>query len=119
MTSHFGKGTDHNGVTSFYGRKFYLRAGQAGPERSAGHIFRGRKFGDRIWLDVSRDKGRTWVGCGSRIGSHTRWFDHYDDSPDTLIRVCIRVNTQYGRKTKCQTVGNFPAYGRHWWKDSP
>lgn len=122
LTSHFGKNDPNynNGVTSFYGRKFYLRTGQGGPDRSAGHIYSGRQSGDRIWLDVTRDKGRTWVGCGSLIGSHTRWFAHYDDSANTLIRVCIRVDTRDGRKTKCQAVGNYTdANGRRWWKDTP
>lgn len=48
--------------------------------------------GDRVWVDISHDKGKNWRGCGG-------------------------VTTDGKRTTWCATVGDVKQGSARWWSD--
>jgi hypothetical protein len=95
------------GLTHFRGRTFQLRAKHYAGE-DAGNIAQGYRPGDQVWVDVSRDQGKSWVRCGPYPSDRTMWVPHRG----RWLRVCVRADGQ----TQCATNGDVQGDdGSLWW----
>lgn len=114
IISHKGKGTakyDY-GVTKYRGRQLILRTGRL-YDRSSARILKGHKKGDRVWVDITGNGGKSWQACGSNGSDRTGWFLH--NYKKRWIRACMKVDGH----VKCATNGNKSGPGkRKWWSDS-
>jgi hypothetical protein len=103
------------GKTKFRGRTIVLKTGRY-YDRSSGAIIKGRRGGDKVWVDITGNRGRSWQKCGVRSGKQTPWFQH-GTVRGRWMRVCIKVRSV--AKPKCAHVGNKTGPGnRKWWSDS-
>ncbi|MBO2458263.1 hypothetical protein [Actinomadura violacea] len=108
--SHKGKGTAkyNYGVTKYRGRQLILRTGRI-YDRSSARILKGYKKGDKVWVDITGNGGKSWQACGSTSGDRTGWFLH--DYKKRWIRACMKVDGH----VKCATNGNKKGPGKRWW----
>ncbi|MCC9710966.1 hypothetical protein E4N62_40495 [Streptomyces sp. MNU76] len=109
--THKGAGTPayNNGLTSFRGRVFQLRT-EPIFDYSQGNIASGYKSGDKVWVDISVDQGKSWTQCGPYYRDRTYFAYH----KGKWMRVCVNVDGI----TQCATNGNKTGPGgSKWWDD--
>jgi len=125
--SHKGKGGKGNGETKKDGRVLILSTGKV-PDYSAARLSGKTKKGDRVWVDISHDKGKNWKGCGGTVAGmdkakfHSKWYVHSSNTAVSVVknrvmRACARTTTNGKRTTWCATVGDVKTDGRYWWTD--
>ncbi|NUP36935.1 MAG: hypothetical protein HOY76_07920 [Streptomyces sp.] len=122
-----GSNTQNDGYTDKHGRKLQLATGKL-YDRSAGRLTHAKK-GDKVWVDISHDKGKTWKVCGSVTKGNTighvltsKIFIHSSgDVKNRYMRACAKT----GDKTWCADIGNKSNknvvgdnWTRYWWTDS-
>jgi hypothetical protein len=126
--SHKGKGDKkyNYGETKRDGRLLILSTGTAtSADNSAARLSGKVRKGDRVWVDISHDKGKNWKGCGGVTTDkadkqfYSKWYAHYRKGEITnrVIRACARTTTNDKRTTWCATVGDVKTSGRYWWTD--
>ncbi|MFE7330985.1 hypothetical protein ACFU8W_39890 [Streptomyces sp. NPDC057565] len=109
--THKGAGTPayNNGLTSFRGRVFQLRTEPAF-DYSQGNIASGYQSGDKVWVDISVNQGKSWTQCGPYYRDRTYFAYH----KYKWMRVCVNVDGY----TQCATNGNRTGPdGSKWWYD--
>jgi hypothetical protein len=96
-----------DGLTRFRGRTLQMRAKRyAGDDQ--GNIARSYQLGDEVWVDVSTDRGGSWLRCGPYAGDRTLWIPHRGK----WLRACMRADGV----TQCATNGNERGPdGSRWW----
>ncbi|GHE39421.1 hypothetical protein [Streptomyces capitiformicae] len=129
--SHKGAGDKkyNNGVTEKYGRVLILSTGKW-PDYSAARLSGKVRKADRVWVDISYDKGKNWQGCGGVSTDkkdkkfYSKWYRHSGDGvKGRVMRACARTTmgaTDNGKRvTWCATVGDVKSKaGARWWSDN-
>lgn len=112
----------NNGYTDMYGRRLSLVTGRI-HDRSAGRLEKAKK-GDKVWVHISHDKGKTWQVCGEKTAGSdgtltSKWFIH--DVSGRWIRACASNVVGPQRVNWCADVGNKTSKVNgvtlHWWSD--
>ncbi|UGY93358.1 hypothetical protein [Streptomyces gobiensis] len=127
-----GKGTAkyNDGYTKRYGRSLLMATGKI-HDRSVGRINKARK-GDRVWVNISHNKGRTWQSCGFKTAKKdgqkltSKWYLHSGRGvKNRYMRACANTkNTSGKRVTWCADIGNKKNRNhsdnklRYWWTDN-
>ncbi|MGW0737065.1 hypothetical protein [Streptomyces sp. NPDC002851] len=115
----------NNGYTNKYGRQLYLATGR-NKDRSAAKLAFARK-GDKVWVDISHDKGKTWKACGHTTLKTTSRDPQYVTSKRYIhssktvknrwMRACAKTNGNVW----CANIGNKTSkvggVKRYWWTD--
>lgn len=129
--SHKGAGDKkyNNGVTENHGRVLILSTGKW-PDYSAARLSGKVRKGDRVWVDISYDKGKNWQGCGGVSTDkkdkqfYSKWYRHSGGGvKGRVMRACARTTmgaTDNGKRvTWCANVGDVktPNTNRFWWSD--
>ncbi|WP_175408672.1 hypothetical protein [Streptomyces sp. TRM64462] len=117
VLSHHGKGGKNDGQTKKDGRVLILSTGTAKtPDNSAARLSGKVKKGDRVWVDISHDKGKNWRGCGGvttkkdKDKFYSKWYAHSGKNiKNRVMRACARTTTDGKRTTWCGP----------WWSDTP
>ncbi|WP_188186849.1 hypothetical protein [Nonomuraea sp. SYSU D8015] len=120
-----GEGTPkyNDGYTDLLGRRLTLVNAAVIHERSAARLEKAKK-GDRVWVRISHDQGKTWQNCGSTEASKngrldSKWFQHKVQG--RWIRACTSVVAGNKRAGWCADIGDKTSRpdGRthYWWTD--
>ena len=125
--SYKGKNTDkyNDGVTKKHSRVLKLMTGKF-HDRSAGRLEKSKK-GDKVWVNISHDKGKAWKSCGYKTSDKdgkTITTKRYLHSSDTVKNRYMRACAKTSGYTWCADIGNksntnaSDGQKRHWWTDS-
>ncbi|MFJ2898980.1 hypothetical protein ACIO87_29315 [Streptomyces sp. NPDC087218] len=102
-----------------------LRTGKI-HDRSAAELSLASK-GDKVWVTISHDKGKTWKSCGHKTAkangqtiTSTKYLHSGSDVHNRYMRACAKT----GGKVWCADIGNksnrnhSDGKKRYWWTDS-
>ncbi|MFI9832915.1 hypothetical protein ACIHIX_35120 [Streptomyces sp. NPDC051913] len=127
IVSYKGKDTDkyNDGVTKKHSRVLKLMTGKF-YDRSAGRLEKTKK-GDKVWVNISHDKGKTWKSCGYATSGEDgqtitskRYIHSSDDVKNRYMRACAKTSGY----TWCADIGDksnssaSDGQKRYWWTDS-